>query len=98
LCGDNTRDPNNSVPEKYHFNWDSFANGWYVDPSQLCSSDSDGCTKNADGSYDLRMLIEFQSQRWFYVGAVVSVLALFICILFISLPGRRIGGTWHRRK
>ena len=50
-------------------------NAWYVDPAKLCGTGG-GCTKNADGSYDFSLAVEFTPQRWLYLGAVISIMAL----------------------
>jgi hypothetical protein len=42
-----------------------------VDPAEVCRS---GCVQQADGSYDMTLVMRFAPQRWFYVGAGVSLL------------------------
>lgn len=79
----------NSVPTSDHIKWDDFMNGWYVDPAQLCKNNVTGCTREADGSYDLDMEIEFSSQRWFYVGSVISLISLAVCIGYLFYAYRR---------
>ena len=70
-----------TVADEYHYNLDTFLNGWYVDTTQLCGVEHlEGCTKNADGSYDIEMVIEFWPQRWFYVGLIVSSVTLLGCL------------------
>ena len=76
------------VPDDQHFELDGFLNGWYVDVHQLCEVQHvQGCTKNADGSYDLEMEIEFWPQRWFYVGLVISGTTLAAVLGYLGYAG-----------
>jgi hypothetical protein len=70
------------VPDEHHFSLASFLNGWYVDVNSLCR-DQSLCTQNADGTYDISMVVEFWPQRWFYVGLVVSGATLLFCIGYL---------------
>ncbi|MEK7066430.1 MAG: hypothetical protein AAB965_02550, partial [Patescibacteria group bacterium] len=69
-------------PENQHLVANHFANGWLVDPRKICQS-SQLCVQNPDGSYNLKIIIEFDPQRWFYVGMFLSI---FTGILIISIP------------
>lgn len=64
-----------SVAKADHVQLNGTMNAWYIDPAQLCGS-GDGCIKNADGTYDFTMAVEFTPQRWFYLGATISLTAL----------------------
>jgi hypothetical protein len=76
------------VPDDEHFELDDFLNGWYVDVHQLCEVQHvSGCTKNADGSYNLEMEIEFWPQRWFYVGLVISGTTLAAVLGYLGYAG-----------
>jgi hypothetical protein len=71
-----------------HIESDSLNNGWYVDVHQLCEVQHvSGCTKNADGSYNLEMEIEFWPQRWFYVGLVISGTTLAAVLGYLGYAG-----------
>lgn len=59
-----------------HFQLDGYQNAWYIDPVQLCSAGQQGCTRQADGSYDIDMIAEFVPQRWFEMSRFVSVATL----------------------
>jgi hypothetical protein len=61
-----------AVPSIDHVKLNSGMNGWYVDPTTLCAKQGSSCSRNADGSYDISMVMEFTPQRWMATGAVVS--------------------------
>lgn len=63
-----------TVPNNNHVILNNGMNGWYVDPVALCATGRSGCKHNADGSYDLQLVMEFAPQRWMNMGAAVSVL------------------------
>jgi hypothetical protein len=64
-AGDITIDASN------HFKLNSFANGWFIDTANLCK-ESNICTKNANGTYDFTLMIQFASQKYFFIGLLVS--------------------------
>ena len=82
-----------AVADEHHFKLNSFLNGWYVDPVELCSTvasdklqvESMGCKQNPDGSYDIAMVIEFSPQRWFYLGLIISGTTLLACLGYLVL-------------
>jgi hypothetical protein len=49
------------------------------------------CVKNADGSYDFEMVVEFWPQRLFYIGLAISGTTLLLCIGYLIYD-------WRRRK
>lgn len=67
-----------------HIKWDNFMNGWYVDPTELCADNKAGCERRADGSYDMRMVVEFTSQRWFYLGGLITGVSISVAIVYLS--------------
>lgn len=71
-----------------HYKLDGFLNAWYVDTDTLCGSQA-LCTKNADGSYDLEMVLEFWPQRWFYLGLLISGTTLAGCLGYLGYDGVR---------
>ena len=77
-----------------HFKLNDFANGWYVDPAELCKKQSLNCLKLADGSYTINLVAEYTANRWFNVGAAISALTLIGCIIY---AGRKIHG-WKKRR
>ena len=91
----------NRVGDEYHYKLDGFLNAWYVDTHELCEVQHiAGCTKNADGSYDIEMVIEFWPQRWFYLGLLISGTTLAGCLTYLGyVLVRKVrrklrGGTW----
>lgn len=82
------------VGDAYHYKLDGFLNAWYVDTDDLCVNQQH-CTKNADGSYDLEMTIEFWPQRWFYLGLLISGTTLVSCVSYLAFDGVR---TFRRKR
>lgn len=81
-----------------HLMANGYANSWVIDTSSVCdpknnSSNSSGanCVRNADGSYDFEMVVEFWPQRLFYVGLAISLSTLLGCIVYL-------GHDWRKRK
>jgi len=73
-----------AVPSVYHYQLDGFLNAWYVDTPALCAISGASCVKNADGSYDIEMVIEFTPQRWFYLGLLISGVTLAGCLGYLG--------------
>ena len=78
------------VEDNKHFALYGFLNGWYAEPEMLCYENS-ACTKNPDGSYDMEMVIEFSTQRWFYLGLFFSGATLLGCLGYW-------GYGWRKRR
>jgi len=70
------------IDEGNHFLVNSYANSWYIDPARICM-DKGSCRKNADGSYDMDLIVEFWPQRLFYVGLFISGLTLVGCLGYL---------------
>ena len=83
-----------AVPDKQHFKLNDFANGWYIDPAELCKKESFNCLKLADGSYTINLVAEYTAQRWFNIGAIISALSLIGCAVYI---GHKAHG-WKKRR
>lgn len=75
-----------AIANEHHYKLNSFLNGWYVDTDELCVKQK-LCRQNADGSYDMDMVIEFWPQRWFYVGLIVSGTTLIGCLVYLGYAG-----------
>jgi hypothetical protein len=82
-----------AVPAKQHIKLNDFQNGWYVDPAALCAQHASGCTRTANGSYNLALVAEFTAQRWFYVGAIVTSVTAASCGTYLLYSRLR-----HRNK
>jgi hypothetical protein len=75
-----------------HFKVNNFANGWWVDLDEACrvkGGEGDLCTRNADGSYDFSVTIEFEPQKYFYIGLGISGLTLVFCLGYLIYDWRR---------
>lgn len=64
-------------------------NAWYVDPTKLCEQVGGSCKRQADGSYDFDMTIEFLPQRSFYAGGIISIAAAVGGIAYYLYDRRR---------
>lgn len=72
------------VAESGHYTVHGYANGWILDPKDICTSQLNLCTQSTNGAYDISFTIEYWPQRLFYFGLVISGLFL-IGISFHSL-------------
>ncbi len=82
-----------TVSGQDHLQMNGGMNGWYVDPQALCKQTPGACVANADGSYDLHLIMDFTPQRWFYMGSIVSIAAAAGTIAYVAYDIRR-----HRQK
>ena len=72
-----------------HFQLSGYGNGWFIDPEKLCANNAAGCTKQADGSYNIELVAEFVPQRWFNVSRALSVSTLVFAGGYIAFTHRR---------
>ncbi|HTE22769.1 MAG TPA: hypothetical protein VK674_07095 [Candidatus Limnocylindria bacterium] len=87
--------PVRAVAEKNHLRVNGSMNAWYVDPAEVCGQQGRaGCTKNADGSYDMELVSEFTPQRWFYLGLLISGLTFAGCLIYVVFA---LWGTLQQR-
>ncbi|MDP2946956.1 MAG: hypothetical protein Q8N88_02480, partial [Nanoarchaeota archaeon] len=87
------------VLDDKHFLVNGFANAWWVDTAQLCESkvesgklksgEGNSCVRNADGSYDFSVTIEFEPQKYFYLGLGISGITLLSCIGYLVYDWRK---------
>jgi hypothetical protein len=78
------------LPEERHIKVNGYANGWLVDIDQLCV-EAQICQRNADGSYDVELIMEFWPQQVFYIGLAITVSTSLLFIVFLLIPRRKIG-------
>lgn len=83
----------NALSKNDHLALNGTMNAWYVDPAQLCKQ-GDGCSQNANGSYNFTLALEFTPQRWFYFGAAISITALAAGAAYYLYDRRQ--GEQHR--
>jgi len=79
-----------SVIDDKHFIINGFANAWWIDMNEVCGPDfrlrgnnKIVCAKNIDGLYDFSITIEFEPQKYFYVGLLISGLAFLGCLGYL---------------
>ncbi|MFA5128305.1 MAG: hypothetical protein WC457_04945 [Patescibacteria group bacterium] len=66
------------VLDDKHFQINNFANAWWVDLDNLAKAGK--IKKNSDNNYDFSVVIEFEPQKYFYIGLGISILALLMCL------------------
>ncbi|MDD4606953.1 MAG: hypothetical protein PHS07_01245 [Patescibacteria group bacterium] len=71
-----------------HFLINGYANAWWIDIDQLKSQNLDFKT-NPDGSYDFQIILEFEPQKFFYIGLFVSGITLIGCIGYLVYDFRK---------
>lgn len=69
-----------------HLMVNGYANSWNINPTELCGAPAGQvlCVRNADGSYDLELVVEFWPQRLFYIGLFISGATLFGCLGYLG--------------
>ncbi|HSX31801.1 MAG TPA: hypothetical protein VLF43_00935, partial [Candidatus Saccharimonadales bacterium] len=55
-----------------HTRLNNAMNGWHIDPQTVCAQSS-ACTRQANGTYNISLVMEFTPQHWFYIGALISL-------------------------
>lgn len=66
-----------------HLKLNGFQNGWYIDPLAICTANKAVCTANTNGSFTLALSVQFNGQRWFNLGLILSTAMALGCILLI---------------
>ncbi|MCX6781632.1 MAG: alpha-(1-_3)-arabinofuranosyltransferase family protein [Candidatus Magasanikbacteria bacterium] len=69
------------VLDEKHLLINGFANSWWIDVGELEKQGK--IAKNVDGTYDFSVYIEFEPQKFFYIGLVISGLTLLACLLYL---------------
>ncbi|MFA6433294.1 MAG: hypothetical protein WCW52_01225 [Elusimicrobiales bacterium] len=72
-----------ALSEQNHFKANGYANAWIIKAAEICSTNEKICRQNSDGTYDLELIVEFEPQKYFYIGLAISLLTLFWCLFFI---------------
>lgn len=65
----------NSIANKNHYMANGYANLWYFTPDDFCNKES------------YTFLVEFQPQKYFYLGIVVSVFSLMAGLTALAIVG-----------
>lgn len=69
-----------------HYRTNSNNNAWWIDVDQVCRQQH-RCSRNADGTYDLQLVLYFGPQRVFYLGEAITLVTLLTAFLL-----------WRRRR
>ncbi|KKT42802.1 MAG: hypothetical protein UW64_C0003G0048 [Microgenomates group bacterium GW2011_GWC1_44_37] len=77
-----------NLEDDNHFVVNGYANGWLLNPKELCSGEGVLCTTNPDGTLNLSLNIVFWPQRLLYLGELVSG-TVFISSLIYLLCTKR---------
>ena len=93
------------INDENHQQVNVFANSWWIETEKVCQDESGEvnkvykvnkvekpdsfCKKNADGSYDFEMVVEYWPQRVFYTGVIISIATLFSAILYLTFKRLR---------
>ena len=78
------------LSDSQHVMINGYANGWVIDTAQVCAPPSSVCHRNADGSFDLDVVMEFWPQQAFYFGLAITLLSLFVGGLLLNRERRNI--------
>lgn len=67
-----------------------YANGWTIDPDYIKSHySSDYYTTNPDGSINVQLVLYFKPQSYFYLGLILSITTLVLCIAYLIYDFRK---------
>lgn len=81
-----------------HIKMNGYGNAWLIDPAKACKQAGkirQGCTQNADGSYDIRLLAEFTPQRSFIIAAVISWSTLIGSLIYLVVSREQTAPTYR---
>lgn len=67
-----------------HFYANGYSNLFVVNPKDICETNLSSCKINPDGTYDVRLVIFFTPQKYFYFIIVISLIALLVCVCYIG--------------
>jgi hypothetical protein len=69
------------VSDDRHLLINGFANAWWIELKEL--EQQGKINKNIDGTHDFSVYIEFESQKYFYIGLLISGLTLLACLAYL---------------
>jgi len=72
------------IPARSHLMVNGWANAWTINVDEVCQPEGI-CLTNQDGSKDFNLIIEFHPQRYFYLGALVTLFTLILSLSYILL-------------
>ncbi len=59
-----------------------YANGWTLDPKEICNNNPASCQINRDGSYDFEFIVEFLPQKLANISYIISSTVIISLILY----------------
>ena len=69
-----------------------YANTWLISPSEIKKNiDKQYYQENSDGSIDLKLILYFKPQSYFYLGLIISGITLLSCFGYLLYD-------WRKRK
>lgn len=72
------------LSDKYHFQNDAGLNSFLINPKQIIREYPRAFYKlNSDGSLDLTLTLYFKSQSYVYIGFMISVVTLVLCLGYL---------------
>lgn len=74
----------NPLSENNHMLANTYANSWFVDMNFTCTYYS--CSQSSDGSYTIQFIIEFEPQKYYYVGLLISLFTLLLLVSYLMVP------------
>lgn len=79
------------INKDQHFKLNNFSNIWFIDFNKL--KEKNLVEKNFDGTYDLKLVIDFWPQRYFSLCLVLSILTILVSLIYIL-----VFNTMNRRR
>lgn len=71
------------IDDESHIIVNGYANSWIIDTNKICMSNKK-CIRNADGSYDFELIIEFWNQRLYVFCLIISGCTLLLSLAYIK--------------
>jgi hypothetical protein len=75
-------------PIKIHLLANGYANAWIIDPKVVCL-DTQLCQQNADGTYNISLIVEYTPQKYFYIALSLSLISLLTILVYLIRYKRR---------
>jgi len=77
-------DSNYFLLDNYHSKTDAMFNSFLIDPEYIIANyPKEFYKENPDGSIDVKMILYFKPQSYFYIGLIISILTFIGCIGYL---------------
>ncbi|MCI4626242.1 MAG: hypothetical protein L3V56_09815 [Candidatus Magnetoovum sp. WYHC-5] len=93
FCGSVFNNSCLKINSKNHLKANGFSNAWLIEPDDICKGDSTFCIKNADGSYDMELILEYSPQKLYYITFIISIATVLVALGFYVKSKRMRGIT-----